>query len=300
MRLLAASHAVLLPDAFWRSTVSVLQPFRDSDLARRHAKELSSSACFDASPKKTNVLSVLGYRDVRLTDCRMPRAMLERPAQINLMRRLGVMENNEDMDDFWRLLFRLLLNPTPDLQSMIMEFRATHFTKQHVFAVQMRMGGCLADMQEISEMMSLRELERLPSVIIDGMKAWNFSKRSTVIFLSSDSSYAEKYVAEALGSSFTVVTSHFFRRGHTSGRAELDATRRAIIDLFLVADSDALLVCRGSGYGKIAVMMGRAKHLIVYRVSHTKAANYDPQRGKCMNVTYLCHVCWEAALPDTR
>lgn len=290
MRLLPASHAVFLPEAFWDSTRSVLQPFRDDALDRR-AKELSSRTCYSVSPKGASVLSVLGYRDVKLTDCRLPDEMIERPAQVNLLRRIGVLQSNENIRDFRRILFRLLLNPTPALLGMIDQFRRAHFTKRHVFAVQIRMGGCLADSQEVVEMMAAWELRRLPGVLINGMKAWNFNKHDTVIFISSDSTYAERYVTRALGSSYTVVTSNFFQRGHTSGVAEADATRRALIDLFLIADSEALLVCRGSGFGRIAMTMGRAKHVILYRVSHSTAADYDPEKKRCSNVTSVCCVC---------
>lgn len=89
------------------------------------------------------MLSVLGYRDVKLTDCRLPDEMIERPAQVNLLRRIGVLQSNENIRDFRRILFRLLLNPTPALLGMIDQFRRAHFTKRHVFAVQIRMGGCL-------------------------------------------------------------------------------------------------------------------------------------------------------------
>ena len=145
------------------------------------------------------------------------------------------------------------------------------------------MGGCLSDTPEMKEMMSLHELEQLPTVIQNAMVTWNFNAANTILFLSTDSTYAEKYIKAKLGSVYTVVTSDAFHRGHTTGSPDGVTIQRVLIDLFLLSDSDAILFCRGSGFGSIATSMGRARKFIEYRVTHRLIPNYKVLVGSYSN-----------------
>lgn len=232
-----------------------------------NVKELSRSQCLSFILKK-NSLSSFFNSNVKLTDCHLRSASLFTEDNLRILQTKLMLSQNESFDDIQRILYRLLLNPTLQLQSMIATFRTTHFTKQNVFAIQIRMGGYLSDTAEPMEMMSQSELQALPPVIENAMQSWNFSAGNTVLFISSDSSFAEHYIRQQLGSQYTVVASNTFHRGHTTGVPDGITVKRALIDIFLLSDSDALLYCRNSGFGTIARLMGRAEKIIEYNVTH--------------------------------
>ena len=56
------------------------------------------------------------------------------------------------------------------------------------------MGGCLADFHEATQMMTMDQLRAYPKTIVTMMHKWNLSPNDTVIYLSTDSSYAEKFI----------------------------------------------------------------------------------------------------------
>ena len=124
-------------------------------------------------------------------------------------------------------------------------------------------------------MMSLHELEQLPSVIKNAMASWKYTAANTDLFLSTDSTYAENYIKNAMGNTYTVLTSDVFRRGHTTSNPSALTVRRALVDLFLLADSDALLYCYGSKFGTVARMMARAQKVIMYQVTHRLLPSFN-------------------------
>ena len=236
-----------------------------------------------------------------LEDCRLSKNIIGTQANIQTLQARKVLKANETYEDLQRILYRLLLNPTHELQSVINSFKATHFTKRYVFSVHIRMGGYLADVPERTEMMSLARLKRLPSVIQNAMVSWDFDAGNTVLFLSTDSTYAEKYIRKRLGKDYTIVTTNSFYRGHT-GRSNSVAVQRALIDLHLLADSDALLIGMGSGvnvrvahalgvgsgFGRVAKLMGRSPRVIEYFVHHRFIEGFDARKGHFRRSLYVC------------
>ena len=226
-----------------------------------------------------------------LEDCRLSKNIIGTQANIQTLQTRKVLKANETYEDLQRILYRLLLNPTHELQSVINSFKATHFTKRYVFSVHIRMGGYLADVPERTEMMSLARLKRLPSVIQNAIVSWDFDAGNTVLFLSTDSTYAEKYIRKRLGKDYTIVTTNSFYRGHT-GRSNSVAVQRALIDLHLLADSDALLIGLGSGFGRVAKLMGRSPRVIEYFVHHRFIEGFDARKGHFRHSLYVCLTEW--------
>lgn len=274
VRLRSLFSLVFIPMEFWRNTVSCIQPFRSLSMKYLNVRELPKENCTFAKPSQYTLSSFLNST-VMVTDCRLPDVMIYTKENKIRLQANRVMKDKETVKDLQRILFRLLLNPIPPLQDMINSFKQKHYTKKNVFAIQIRMGGCLSDSPEMMEMMSSHELKQLPSVIKNAMASWNYTAANTDLFLSTDSVFAETYIRNALGSMYTVLTSDAFHRGHTTGNPNAVAVGRALIDLFLLADSDALLYCYESGFGTVAKMMGRAQKVIEYRVTHRLIPNFN-------------------------
>ena len=77
------------------------------------------------------------------------------------------------------------------------------------------MGGCLADYHEIAQMMTMNQLRAYPNRIMSMMQKWHLNPNDTVIYLSTDSSYAEKFIRQKLGSNYEIAVTRTFKRSHS-------------------------------------------------------------------------------------
>ena len=237
-------------------------------------REIPRDDCAMADDKKYTLSSFFNS-SVKVTDCRIPYGMVYTKENLNRLKEKKIIRGKETIQDFQRTLYRLLLNPTPQLQAMINSFKQKYYTKKNVFAIQIRMGGYISDIPERTEMMSLTELEKLPKAIKDAMASLNFSAANTVLFLSTDSSFAERYIQQKMGNLYTFVTNNAFHRGHTTGTPDGVTVQRAITDLFLLADSDVLFIGHGSRFGYVARIMGRAKRVIEYKATQYIMSDFN-------------------------
>ena len=143
------------------------------------------------------------------------------------------------------------------------------------------MGGCLADYHEIAQMMTMNQLRAYPDTIVSMMHKWNLSPNDTVIYLSTDSSYAEKFIRQKLGSNYEIAVAKTFKRSHSRNLGNDEPVKNALVDLFLLSDSDALIVCKDSGFGLIALFMARTSLFHVYNVTHSLVSNWNDTNGLC-------------------
>lgn len=130
-------------------------------------------------------------------------------------------------------------------------------------------------------MMSFDELKQLPSFIQSTIKQFNFNPSDTVLFLSTDSDYAEKWIRESLKDEYLIVTSTLFERSHTRGMAKNDATQGALFDMILLSDCDGLITCSRSGFGRVASSLSSSIHQRIYRVTHSPAIHFNLTTRSC-------------------
>ena len=103
-----------------------------------------------------------------------------------------------------------------------------------------------------------------------------------MIYLSTDSDYAEKYLREALPEYGILTSSNMFVRKHSTGKAALDGVQGALVDILLLADSDILLVNKGSGFGTVASAITRAKKIVRLETIRQPAPYYVHKLRKCV------------------
>ena len=142
----------------------------------------------------------MGSEDVVNVDCRVPEKHVSSVSNMITLQKNGIISKSDSYWDYRRYVFRILLNPSIELKKVIQNNQRLLFTRKYVVGVQVRMGGCLADFHEISQMMTMNELRAYPNTIMTTMKKWNYSPNDAVIYLSTDSSYAENYMRKKLGS----------------------------------------------------------------------------------------------------
>ena len=57
--------------------------------------------------------------------------------------------------------------------------------------------------------------------------------------------------------------------------------KNALVDLYLLSDSDALIVCHKSGFGLAALAITRAEQTYEYKTTFSLLANFNGTYGLC-------------------
>ena len=175
-----------------------------------------------------------------------------------MLRNLGILEKTEGWRSYQRKLFRLLLNPFPDMVKTIVAAKHSLFHEQSVLGVQVRCAGLLSDNAEYAVKLDKEDLKKVPKM---------------VVLLSTDSKVAEEKLKASL-QGFHVVTVKSFKRGHTTKhKASDDTIRRALLDLHLLAQSQALLVTQTSGFGEVAFYLSDVQRMNVIPVEKRHLMN---------------------------
>ena len=61
-----------------------------------------------------------------------------------------------------------------------------------------------------------------------------------------------------------------------------EPVKNALVDLYLLADSDAMIVCRDSAFGLAALSLTRARRTLTYHVAHSVLSNFNGTSGVCL------------------
>lgn len=294
-RVRCCQSVVNLPIPVWSVTDNCLTPYRFNDLQsvlrgvrftyRNHTK-LDTVQCSLYSGNET-LESIFGDRNIVLYDCRFNLKILNSPQYLSQLQHLGLMGANDSFEDYQKRMMRMLMKPNEKLDQIITKFQKTHFAKHKVVGVQIRMGGCLANTQEKQEMMSVEELRQLPAFIRREISIMGYRPEKTVLFLSTDSTIADNYLKEQLGKEFRIVEQRVFSRNHTKGFAKTEPTMGALMDIWLLANSDGLITCKGSGFGRVASMLSYSNRKVEYPVTHRPAAQFNITKRRCFGVVGL-------------
>lgn len=204
-----------------------------------------------------------------------------------ILRKYNLINSTENYEDFLRDLLRILLNPSQDIADSVHYFLNDHFNEKVVLGIHFRTGGCIANFQEPKAMMTLKEIQAFPDYIMKIMKENHLKPKSTIIFLSTDSDRIEEYLRNTLDSRLEIITSQIYMRSHSRGKAVSTAVKGAISDLFLLAQSNVLITCSGSGFSKIAFHLSSAKYKYVYNTTHGIVDNWISKTRKCSYIPDL-------------
>ena len=188
-----------------------------------------------------------------------------------MLRNLGILEKTEGWRSYQRKLFRLLLNPFPDMVKTIVVAKHSLFHEQSVLGVQVRCAGLLSDNAEYAVKLDKEDLKMVPKMV--RLASYPLRNKKMVVLLSTDSKVAEEKLKASL-QSFHVVTVKSFKRGHTTKhKASDDTIRRALLDLYLLAQSQALLVTQTSGFGEVAFYLSDVQRMNVIPVEKRHLMN---------------------------
>ena len=150
---------------------------------------------------------------------------------------------------FMQMMYRLILNPTKDVQDMVLKQLSTYpasFTGIHI-----RSGGKLANKQEASYWLKEKELPQLSSFINDTIRTRYLSKD---VYLTTDSDKIDSYLRQQLPDIRFLVRPSIKRYHSTS-----NANEGALYDVYITTQSSSLLYTLSSKYSKMLIHLSKHK-----------------------------------------
>lgn len=151
----------------------------------------------------------------------------------------------------------------------IVDTTTSLFQGRNVLGVQVRCAGRLSDNAEYAVKLDEKDLEKVPKMV----RAAASQLPTKIVMLSTDSKVAEKKLKASL-KSFRVVTVKSFTRGHTTQhKASDDTIRRALVDMYLLSQSQQLLVTQTSGFGEVAFYLSSIQRMSVIPVEKRHIEN---------------------------
>lgn len=153
------------------------------------------------------------------------------------------------------VLLRLFFNPNEELCSVINQYISL-FGHSYVIGLQLRMGGKMRNRIDTKVFQNMTDVEHIVKTVM--AKIDSLSKTQCVVFLSTDSMSVQSYVMDFFHLRIPVIVVNHYLIGHSASvhsgnKVEwIQATKRAIVDLLLLKESDNLVTTKGSSFGDFA------------------------------------------------
>lgn len=222
--------------------------------------------------------------DSTLQDARLPSQYVYNDQNRDVLIENGVMREDQSWSDFKRIVYQLLLRPKKEVRDEIKRVRNEIHQRRVSIGVHIRTGGLLANDCERVSMVDQEALEKIPGRIEDIRSALTNTSQEVSIYLSSDSDRAISFIHHNLNPDYLIVTASKHTRGRTTGnRVTEEKVNGALLDLFVLADCDALLTTQGSGFSAIAGELSKASRKYTIPVKRGEV--------KCHKETLLSFVC---------
>ena len=214
--------------------------------------------------------TTLNNETLFLEDYRMPVSDAQRNELVSVLRSIGFLEDSEGYREFERYITRLLWNPSRLLMKEIRKERRRIGSTKYQVGVHIRCAGLLADIHEGVAIVTPEILSTVPSRIERLLNQSNIPRNLVYVYLSTDSSIAYKKISESV-SPVPVKSTSLYKRGHTTDfRVNSDAVKRAFIDLFLIAQSQYLLLTKNSGFSMMIDWLNSYSHVFYISASYSK------------------------------
>ena len=229
----------------------------------------NTGVCFPIVNNTIDIENSLSEDSV-MRDARVPSHYLYTEHNRKLLVDSRIMTANETWEEYRRMILRALLRPNEEVQNAIREMNSVVHQRLFSIGVHIRTGGLLANDCEGMSMIDRKMLETVPNRIDALRERLTKNPKDVVVFVSSDSDRAIVYLKRHLHPDYRIVTSSKYTRGRTtSARAAADKVKGALLDVFVLADCDALLTTRGSGFSMIVSEMSSSSVRAVIPVNRT-------------------------------
>ena len=229
----------------------------------------NTGACFPIVNNTVNIEDSLSEDSV-MRDARLAPRFVYNEHNRRLLIESGIMTANETWEEYRRMILRTLLRPNKEVRNAIREMNSIVHQRLFSIGVHIRTGGLLANDCEGMSMIDRKTLETVPNRIDALRRRLTDKPNDVVVFVSSDSDEAIAYLKRHLHPDYRIVTSSKYARGHTTNsKISTDKVKGALLDVFVLADCDALLTTKGSGFSMIASEMSSSSVRAVIPVNRT-------------------------------
>ena len=229
----------------------------------------NTGACFPIANDTIDIKNSLSEDSV-MRDARLAPRFVYTEHNRKLLVDSRIMTANETWEEYRRMILRTLLRPNEEVQNAIREMNSVVHQRLFSIGVHIRTGGLLANDCEGTSMVDNKTLESVPHRIEALRERLTDKPKDVVVFVSSDSDQAIAYLKRNLHPDYRIVTSTQYTRGRTtSARASADKVKGALLDVFVLADCDALLTTKGSGFSMIVSEMSSSSVRAVIPVNRT-------------------------------
>ena len=164
---------------------------------------------------------------------------------VKVVNSLTLSEKFKSLNSLMKVLYRIILNPSQDVQSLIFQQLKSYpasFVGMHI-----RSAGQLANRKERVYWLKENELPKLKNFISNTISRKHLSKN---IYLSTDSDKVEKYLKNQLPG-FKFLNRLSLKRDHSTSNASADVLKGAIFDSFVAAQSTSLFYTKDSSFSMI-------------------------------------------------
>lgn len=174
---------------------------------------------------------------------------------------LGLETKFTNINAFKKVLLRLVLNPSKDVQQLIQEQLASFpvsYTTVHI-----RSGGKLANHKELGCWMTKEDVPRVSKFVLRMVRTKKVVKD---VFLSTDSDYIENYLKEKIN----LLKRMPLTRYHSTSKASVDAFKGSLFDLFIASSASHLIYTENSSYSNLIMSLGQFQNPISLPTSFRK------------------------------
>ena len=241
-----------------------------------------TGACFLISNDTVDIENSLNEDSV-MRDARLDPHFIYNEHNRRLLVESGIMTANETWEEYRRMIFRTLLRPSKEVRNAIRERNSVVHQRLFSIGVHIRTGGLLANDCESTSTIDNKTLETVPNSIDALRERLTDNPKDVVVFVSSDSDRAIAYLKKHLHPGYRIVASSKYARGHTGSRISTNKVEGSLLDVFVLADCDALLTTKGSGFSMIASEMSSSAVRAVIPVNRTVV--------KCPRRSVYCCLC---------
>ena len=193
--------------------------------------------------------------DLLLIDNRLYRIVMNDSDSLQVINQYNLTGKQLSWDDYRRIFYRLMSNPTPAMINVILEKRRELGPLENVVAVHIRCGGQLADTQEEFVFVSMERLICFPSQIKELLQQQQSIQN---MYLTTDSSVAEEYIRLSF-QKMKVYSLASYQRGHSTRHyVTNDTLIRSILDMYLAAQAKHLVYTDKSSFTAAISILGNA------------------------------------------
>lgn len=226
--------------------------------------------CLTETDRVIDVQNQLKDKEIVFIDARPPRIIVVNSTILTELKEVGILQPKDSFFDYDRIMFRLMVNPSRSVRNVILEERSRVFQKRPILGVQIRVAGLLADTKESVSFIDEEALKNIPDLILSTIQTFGFNRTLNGIYLSTDSKIVENLLQDTIGGKYPILKTDLFRRGHSTGSPKEDVIKRALVDMYMLAECDGLLTTQGSGFGGIAHALSQSRLRAIIPVHRKK------------------------------